>query len=139
MPAAMPPARPALVHNHAATIEALGSLTLGADTLRNTNGGVTYTMVDGPAQRVLEFALNGTPTRFAADEALLVAWRPDVGAGGQDPLIWPSFSAVPASSFGSGDTAAHLLCWCRSSPATRWRATATTTSMRRATAPTAAA
>ncbi|MFZ3119486.1 MAG: filamentous hemagglutinin N-terminal domain-containing protein [Variovorax sp.] len=68
------------VNNHAATIEAIGNVTIGAAVLNNTNGGVTYTTVAGPSEHVVEYAVPGSAERISASRVLFTS-----GLGGETP------------------------------------------------------
>ncbi|MGJ7488890.1 filamentous hemagglutinin N-terminal domain-containing protein [Variovorax sp. ZT4R33] len=64
------------VNNRAATIEAIGNVTIGAAVLNNTNGGVTYTTVAGPSEHVVEYAVPGSGERVpASDVVFTLGWR----------------------------------------------------------------
>lgn len=105
--------RASAINNHAATIQAQGQVNINTNTLANTNGGVTYTMVDsGASKHVVQFALQESPLqRYDASQVYLaVLDNPcaglalcspkDWGSSGQNPLVWPTFKAVSGSEFG---------------------------------------
>ncbi|SCX74101.1 filamentous hemagglutinin N-terminal domain-containing protein [Variovorax sp. EL159] len=104
--------RASAINNHAATIQAQGQVNINTNTLANTNGGVTYTMVDsGTSTHVVQFALQTSPLQRydAADVFLGVVDNPCAGLAfcnqknsyGQNPEVWPSWKAVSGSELGS--------------------------------------
>jgi filamentous hemagglutinin len=59
-----------LVHNHGATIEALGSVAISTQALRNTNADFSTTAVELPKEEIVEYQGAGSPNRY-------VPGRPD--------------------------------------------------------------
>jgi filamentous hemagglutinin family protein len=82
------------VNNHAATIEAIGNVRIGAAVLNNTNGGVTYTTVAGPSEHVVEYAVPGSGERVPASNVLFTygyryytPWDTVGAVGANDPTV----------------------------------------------------
>ncbi|MBB1602286.1 hypothetical protein A9977_19795 [Variovorax sp. UMC13] len=77
--------------NHAATIEALGRVDIGATQLHNTNGGVTWTMEQGPRTHVVEYAVPGSAQRWKAEDVLFIL-------GGYTGIANSAFTTIAAPS-----------------------------------------
>jgi filamentous hemagglutinin len=77
--------------NHAATIEALGRVDIGATQLHNTNGGVTWTMAQGPRTHVVEYAVPGSAQRWKAEDVLFIL-------GGYTGIANSAFTTIAAPS-----------------------------------------